>query len=265
MIRPLGPSDREAILAYAYRHEAELVLVIESFNKPEPFGENRYVGSFEGERMTGVAVFFGRWQSFTVHAEDVAFIGPLVDAMMSVHHGIRIVMGFARYAEPAVEWLRAHGMAPRKTQPSIVLFLPRERFRPAGGIAEQAGEADVDGIALLQRVLHAFPEAGAVTAEERSRVIPAYTFIIRDGNTVVSKASVSGYSKHYAKIGGVVTHPDFRRLGYGRQCVSALCRSCFDRGIETMILFTAETNVPALRLYESLGFEETDRYLLAEY
>ena len=32
-----------------------------------------------------------------------------------------------------------------------------------------------------------------------------------------------------------------------------------------MILFTAEENIPAQRLYQSLGFAMVDRYLLAEY
>jgi ribosomal protein S18 acetylase RimI-like enzyme len=82
---------------------------------------------------------------------------------------------------------------------------------------------------------------------------------------LVSKANVQGFSRHYAQIGGVGTLPQYRRRGLGRQCVSALCQHCFSKGVGHIILFTANTNIPAQNLYRSLGFVPVDEFLIAEY
>lgn len=265
MIRALNPSDREAILSYCYQQERENIFVIESFNHPQSFEENRYFGFEEEGNMRGVAVFFGRWGSFVVHAEDLDTIRALVDHVGQMKLPLESVPGFRQYAEPAVEQLKRHGFIPQRYEPSLVFSLLRSRFHPLESRAEQAREDDRDALVLLDRSLFRREGEGSITETERRRVNPVQTFLVRESGIAVSKAVLHGKTRRIGQIGGVVTHPEFRRKGYGRQCVSALCEQCFAEGIEEMILFTAKENIPAQQLYRSLGFEAVDRYLLVEY
>lgn len=93
----------------------------------------------------------------------------------------------------------------------------------------------------------------------------ASTMVIRQDGKIASTAAITARSRHYAQLGAVVTHPEYRRRGYAFQCVSALCARVFAEGKESVILFTSEANEAAQALYCKLGFRETGKYLLAEY
>lgn len=75
---------------------------------------------------------------------------------------------------------------------------------------------------------------------------------------------VSMASTHYAttdviEIGHVATHPDYRRRGFARMCLSALCKTCF--GLAPRVyLMVVETNSPAVATYRSLGFQPIERF-----
>jgi ribosomal protein S18 acetylase RimI-like enzyme len=67
---------------------------------------------------------------------------------------------------------------------------------------------------------------------------------------------------HVGYIKRVVVHPDFRKQGLARQLMQHIID--FARGeeqIETLDLHVWENNVAAIRLYESLGFEQRHREL----
>ena len=51
----------------------------------------------------------------------------------------------------------------------------------------------------------------------------------------------------------VAVHPDFRRRGIANELITAAIHSV--DGLKTVFLEVRESNTPAVRLYESLGFE----------
>ena len=55
-------------------------------------------------------------------------------------------------------------------------------------------------------------------------------------------------------ITNIATHPEHRRQGYGRRVVGALLDEAKRRGVCSVVLEVRESNDPARRLYESLGF-----------
>ena len=55
----------------------------------------------------------------------------------------------------------------------------------------------------------------------------------------------------------VFTEPQARRFGYGRALVIQACRTVRDGREKTVGLTVDESNVPAVVLYQSLGFERT--------
>jgi RimJ/RimL family protein N-acetyltransferase len=56
-------------------------------------------------------------------------------------------------------------------------------------------------------------------------------------------------------VGYVYTAPEHRGKGYAKQATAAVTRSLFDGGVEQVLLNVAKSNLPAIRVYEQLGFK----------
>jgi len=82
--------------------------------------------------------------------------------------------------------------------------------------------------------------------EERGRLIAAA------GTHVLSEAAGT------AAVGNVFTHPDRRGQRCAQRVTSAVCADLIRRGIRTIVLNVAQSNTPAIHVYEKLGFK---RYL----
>lgn len=262
MIRDLYEADRQAIRAYLYQRERENMFAIGAFGRPQTFEQNRFIGYEEGGKLRGVATVFLQHESFVAHAEEPSLLDALTDTVMKRKIPFVSIPAFRRYADPMVARLRdRYGLTPKSISQQTVFVLPRERFTPVVSDAVIAEERDREDCA---RMVLDGPLA-VLTEQQFRNVIPAETMVLHRSGTVVARANIHALSQHYAQIGGVATLPAFRRQGLGRQCVSALCSHCFAMGKEAVILFTADTNVPAQGLYRSLGFEPTDAFLIAVY
>lgn len=84
-----------------------------------------------------------------------------------------------------------------------------------------------------------------------------------DGD-IVAKANTNAIGINCVQIGGVYTHPLYRRNGYAGALVQALCNRALRSGKQP-VLFVKEKNTPAFTLYRKLGFEECGRYTIAYY
>ena len=84
-----------------------------------------------------------------------------------------------------------------------------------------------------------------------------------DGD-IVAKANTNAIGINCIQIGGVYSHPLYRRNGYAGALVLALCNRAV-RSHKTPVLFVKEKNMPAFTLYRKLGFEECGQYTIAYY
>lgn len=81
------------------------------------------------------------------------------------------------------------------------------------------------------------------------------TFLgIRIGGRLVAMAGERFRFPGYAEVSGVCTHPDFRGQGLARRLSAAVAVRIESRG-ERPFLHAWKTNLPAISLYGSLGFE----------
>jgi ribosomal protein S18 acetylase RimI-like enzyme len=62
-----------------------------------------------------------------------------------------------------------------------------------------------------------------------------------------------------AYVKRVVVRPDYRGHAIARQVMQAVLRIAVDAGIAFVDLHVWESNIPAIRLYEALGFKEQHR------
>jgi len=83
-----------------------------------------------------------------------------------------------------------------------------------------------------------------------------YFGVRADDNTLVSIAGIHNVSipLNIASIGNLVTHPDFRGLGYARACTARLLKAVFQH-VSLVTLDVEVGNQAAIRTYEHFGFQ----------
>ena len=86
-------------------------------------------------------------------------------------------------------------------------------------------------------------------------------FGLRLNNRLLSIAGIHVYSEKYkvAALGNIVTHPEYRGRGFGTVVTAGLCRSLAGR-VDNIGLNVKTDNIPAITLYEKLGFEIVGTY-----
>ena len=81
---------------------------------------------------------------------------------------------------------------------------------------------------------------------------------------LVAKANTNAIGMNWVQLGGIYTHPLYRRNGYAWQLISAICRRTVKAG-KNAALFVKDINVPAMELYKKLGFSNSGHYTIAYY
>ena len=114
---------------------------------------------------------------------------------------------------------------------------------------------EIDAVSQLERLCFSLPwSREALRLEVEKNKCAKYFSVKADGLVV-------GYGGMWlildeAHITNVAVHPDYRRRGLGRLIMRTLMEEAARLGIERMTLEVRVSNRPAIRLYESLGFEE---------
>jgi predicted GNAT family acetyltransferase len=125
------------------------------------------------------------------------------------------------------------------------------------------------------------PEAARLTAEDvpeildliertqpgpvRPRTIELGTYLgVRIGGALVAMAGERMHPPGWTEISAVCTDPAHRGRGLATSLVRAVAAGIRARG-ETPFLHTAASNMPAIRLYESLGFRLRRRTTFGRY
>ena len=75
-----------------------------------------------------------------------------------------------------------------------------------------------------------------------------------DGN-LVSQASLNSKGDTIGQVGGVFTRKEARKRGLAKKTIIHLLKDCqLIHQHHKSILFTGETDIPAQKLYESIGY-----------
>ncbi len=89
-------------------------------------------------------------------------------------------------------------------------------------------------------------------------------FALTVDGEIVAKANTNAIGINCIQIGGVYTHPLYRRNGYAGALVTALANRALRSGKQP-VLFVKEKNIPAFALYQKIGFAECGQYSIAYY
>ena len=266
MIRTLTRSDQTLILNFAYRHEEENMFITGAFEQTKnPFEQNAYYGYFDGDKMTGLAVYFGEWENFNINSQEESVVRVLTDHIVQKGHPIKDIACFRRYGDIIMDQLEKLGIKAKEVEDKSIYKLLGEDFVDfSTGKEEQSTEKDRKDLVLQERISFGNDADAPITDMETNRIIPSQEFVIRKDGKIITKAKISGLSKNYFQIGGVGTLPEYRGQGLAKQVVSALCKTYLAQG-KSGILFTSNDNESAIKVYKTLGFKPFDRYMIAHY
>lgn len=87
--------------------------------------------------------------------------------------------------------------------------------------------------------------------------------IFSDGEPV-AKANTNAVGINWVQLGGVYTHPLYRRNHYAWILVESLCRRII-KSQKNVALYVKDINVPAIQLYKKIGFVEKENYEISYF
>lgn len=81
---------------------------------------------------------------------------------------------------------------------------------------------------------------------------------------IVCKANTNAIGFNWVQLGGIYTHPLYRKNYYAWHLINYLCQRIL-KTQKTVCLFVKEKNIPALSLYQKIGFEEKENFEIAYF
>ena len=181
------------------------------------------------------------------------------------------------YDYKMMSWLSASEAGVSKTPESNVTSIPPSDYSTTlqlsgGEEIIRCTEHDMEALHLLQKDYMkgevAVPgrtiSAAEVDITLRNILKNQLCFALTVDGDIVAKANTNAIGINKVQIGGVYTHPLYRRNGYAGALVSALCKRALRAGKQP-VLFVKEKNMPAFALYQKIGFTECGRYSIAYY
>ena len=157
--------------------------------------------------------------------------------------------------------------APRANRPGQPVYAITEPPAPGLTGLRPATLADLDGLVPVCAAAHE-QELGIdpLGRDEQSfrwrtqaQIVEGRSWLWIEDGVVLFKAEASAWTPQVVQVQQVWVDPEVRGHGYGRRGMRDLCRLLLD-STPTVTLFVRTENLPAIRLYESVGMSVVGRY-----
>jgi ribosomal protein S18 acetylase RimI-like enzyme len=272
MLKPLLSAHAKAAYAFLTRNGLRDVFLASKVHEgalsfPDGSGQGRFLGAFEGEKLTGV-LFLGSG-GLVVFASELPHVRRrFAEEAWRERNRVRLVVGewdqvtdfwshlSATGFKASRDWREVFMVADARSivdepEPALRLAVPDEVPAlvdlAARAYREETGDDPLAtmGEGYVRHVTQA-------VAEGRS-------YVIDDGERLVFKADLSARCPLGAQIVGVFTEPDRRGQGLARRGVAEIVRRLTrprpeGPALPAVCLFVREDNAPARRAYERAGF-----------
>jgi uncharacterized protein len=181
--------------------------------------------------------------------------------------GSRMIIGEERAVTEL--WAAAAALlpSPREDRPGQPVYAISEPPAPGGSGLRAAIEDDLERLlpacaAAHEEELGVDPlahEADAFRWRTRDQIERDSSWLWLEDDVILFKAEVSARSAEAVQIAQVWVDPEARRHGYASRGLRDLCRLLLET-TPTVTLFVRTENVPAIRLYESIGMQQKLTY-----
>jgi len=219
----------------------------------------------ENDEVTGVA-YFGR--QVAIAAEDPDTIGAFAEVARS-HRGERMIVGPRETTMQywsIVETGHPHPRAIRTRQ--LVMKLDRTQLKPyehtvlarRARIDEWTSVADNSAKMIAQELeydpLRSSPE---FTANVRAMIDRGLWWVGESLGRICFYCNIGPWSPQTAQLQGIWTPPEMRGKGLATAALSAVCDRLLGM-TPTLSLYVNDFNLPAIALYERVGFETVGEF-----
>jgi len=175
-----------------------------------------------------------------------------LDAILRLHPGPFYTFATFQVEHAAVA--RRHFSLSRRGA-SLRMSVSRETFRPADGAARRLTSRDLADVDDLQRSEgFGFHSGAALDGGVYYGVYSGGRLVAMAGTHVVAP------EVGVAIVGNVVTHPRYRRRGYGAAATGAVTAALLET-CSLVLLTVEERNESAQRVYQRLGYREECRLI----
>jgi ribosomal-protein-alanine N-acetyltransferase len=113
--------------------------------------------------------------------------------------------------------------------------------------------SDLKSVAAVERAAYAFPWSLGIF---RDCLLAGYYCLVLDVGQNVTGYGIMSIAAAEAHLLNLCVHPNAQRSGYGRRLLNALLLRAEDADVEKIFLEVRPSNLAALRLYRSVGFEQ---------
>ncbi len=186
----------------------------------------------------------------------------LADRIVTRMLPVRAIISPSHLVEPLWDRLRSRLDPPTVVRMNQPIYAIRRRLDfPDLHAARYSRLADLDKLVPACAAMHK-EEVGidplirdAAGYRERVRELIALerSIIRMEEGEIGAKCEFSAVTNGGVQLMGVWTHPRFRRKGLARETLREVCGHLFRKG-KSVTLFVNDFNLPAIALYESLGF-----------
>ena len=124
-------------------------------------------------------------------------------------------------------------------------------------IIEQMKACHVTQVAQLEKICFSEPWSEKSVASELENKL-AFWLVAVEGETVAGYVGSQTVCEETDMM-NVAVHPDYRRQGIAEALIVSLLENLKEQGSHSLTLEVRASNVPAIALYEKLGFAEVGR------
>ena len=263
----LSSANRAAALAYFEQRPAEHVYVHWLVTSGQ-LGHRGELALWRDERGTiAGSCFLGR-QQLVPSALDGAAVGAFIECAKR-ERAVRMIIGARPVVEPFWRGLRKTMSAPaavRTSQPVYVLSRAGLKYSRDDASVTLATTAELDEIVANSALMIAGELGGdprRTNADFRgrtSRIIEAgWWWQYRIDGRLAFMCNVGSAMPQTAQIQGVWSPPEMRGHGYAARALGAICDRLLDV-TPTLSLYVNDFNLPAIALYERVGFERVGEF-----
>ncbi|RJP32513.1 MAG: GNAT family N-acetyltransferase [Actinobacteria bacterium] len=184
----------------------------------------------------------------------------LAEQALSLWGVPQVLAGSEEEVEELLVAVETLAQAVEHREEEVSLAVSERELIPCWGRAEEACEADIDALIVLEMMLHeellgSCPANWIIRSQIRRSLEEGAAAMVRWDGKIAAKAEIEAATPHADELGGVYTIPELRRRGFAAAACTLVCRSSLQRG-KTVRLETQRDNDAAIGLYEHLGFKK---------